>query len=49
MEIEKLLMIVFVSFFIGSISGLLMGIASPEYKTMCQQAFQIVATKAKGE
>ena len=49
MKTEELLFIVFVSFFIGATSGILMGKDTVEYRSMCERAFQIVAIKAKEE
>ena len=44
MKNEELLFIVFVSYFIGTIAGLLIGIESQGYKAMCEKSFAI-ATK----
>lgn len=49
MEKDELLMVVFVSFVIGAVVGVLMGMESPEYKSMCAKSYAIAITKDKGE
>ena len=49
MKNEELLMIVFLSYFIGTISGILIGHETEGYKTMCKTSFAIATKMAKGE